>query len=134
MPILLKLYLFRYWFSSACLSSSQIRWFWCHRLGRGHVDVNIQVMAEEMLDGLSCLLEMSLQALWDMWVSNFNIYKIILNKCQMSYFDSTLKYVKIQYSLEVKMKFHILNFNKNDAENEKTNYKIGENICKTHIW
>lgn len=37
----------------------------------------------------------------------------------MSHFDSTLKYVKIQYSVEVKMKFHILSFNKNDAQRMK---------------
>lgn len=51
----------------------------------------------------------------------------------MSYFHSTLKYAKIQYSVEVKMKFHILSFNKNDKQNENTNHKIGENICKTHV-
>lgn len=101
------------------LCYSQIQRFWCHRLGRGHVGVNIQITAEEMLDGLSCLLEMSLQALWDMWVCNINIYKIIFNKCQMSCFDSTLKCVKIQYSVEVIMRFHILSFNKNDAQRMK---------------
>lgn len=58
-----RLYLLKCWFSSACLCFSLIPWLWCQSLGRGHVGVNIQIMVEEILDGLSCLLEMNLQAL-----------------------------------------------------------------------
>lgn len=93
--ILLKVVLTKCLFSFAHLYFSLIQWLWCHSLDRGHVGVNIQIMVEEILDGLSYLLEMN-QA------PKGHVSFITLKHTKLSwilYLNLPWNYIKIQYSI-----------------------------------